>query len=93
MVIIVGAFQEHRYISVALFLLALTLVGAGVGRIFMSMSYGETTKQLKVEENTIRLLPSYVLLLASVALCIWMPDIVYTTILDSIKIIGGTTHG
>jgi hydrogenase-4 component F len=92
MVIIVGAFQERRYISVALFMLALTLVGAGVGRIFMSMSYGETTKRLQVKEKTIRLIPSYALLLASIALCIWMPDIVYTTILNSIKIIGGITH-
>ena len=92
-IIIVGAFQKHRYISVALFLLALTLVGAGIGRIFMSMSYGETTEKLQVEEKTLRLLPSYALLLASVALCVWMPDIVYTTIFNSIKIIGGTTHG
>ena len=92
-IIIVGAFQKHRYISVALFLLALTLVGAGIGRIFMSMSYGETTDKLQVEEKTLRLLPSYALLLASVALCVWMPDIVYTTIFNSIKIIGGTTHG
>jgi hydrogenase-4 component F len=92
-IIIVGAFQEHRYISVALFLLALTLVGAGIGRIFMSMSYGETTGKLQVEEKALRLLPSYALLLASVALCVWMPDIVYTTILNSIKIIGGITHG
>lgn len=92
-IIIVGAFQERRYISVALFLLALTLVGAGVGRIFMSMSYGETTGKLQVKEKALRLLPAYVLLLTSVALCVWMPDIVYTTILNSIKIIGGTTHG
>lgn len=92
-IIIFGAFQKHRYISVALFLLALTLVGAGIGRIFMSMSYGEATDRLQVEEKALRLLPSYALLLASVALCVWMPDIVYTIILDSIKIIGGTTHG
>ncbi len=92
-IIIVGAFQQHRYISVAIFLLALTLVGAGVGRIFMSMSYGETSGKLQVEEKTLRLLPSYTLLLASIALCVWIPDIVYTTILNSIKIIGGITHG
>jgi hydrogenase-4 component F len=92
-IIIIGAFQEHRYISAALFLIALTLVGAGIGRIFMSMSYGETTEKLQVKETPLRLLPSYALLLASVVLCVWMPDIVYTTILNSIKIIGGTTHG
>ena len=92
-IIIVGAFQERRYVCVALFLLALTLVGAGIGRIFMSMSYGGSTEKLQVKEKALRLLPSYALLLASVALCVWVPDIVYTTILNSIKIIGGTIHG
>lgn len=92
-IIIIGAFQKHRYVSIALFLLALTLVGAGIGRIFMSMSYGETTKKFLVEEKMLRLLPSYALLLASVGLCVWMPDIVYETITNSIKIIGGTIHG
>jgi len=92
-IIIVGAFQARRYVSVALFLLALTLVGAGISRIFMSMSFGDTKSKLLVEEKALRLLPSYALLAASVALCVWMPDIVHTTILNSIKIIGGITHG
>ncbi|MFT5698290.1 MAG: hydrogenase-4 component F [Desulforhopalus sp.] len=92
-IIIIGAFQEQRYISVGIFLFILTLVAAGAGRIFMSMSYGETTEKLQVKEKTLRLLPPYALLLASVGLCIWMPDIVYQTILNSIKMIGGTIHG
>jgi hydrogenase-4 component F len=92
-IIVIGAFQEHRYVPIALFLFALTLVGAGIGRIFMSMSYGETTGRLLVKEKMLRLLPSYTLLLASVGLCIWMPDIVYETIMNSIKIIGGTIYG
>jgi hydrogenase-4 component F len=92
-IIVIGAFQEHRYVPIALFLFALTLVGAGIGRIFMSMSYGETTGRLQVKEKMLRLLPSYTLLLASVGLCIWMPDIVYETIMNSIKIIGGTIYG
>jgi hydrogenase-4 component F len=92
-IIIIGAFQNHRYISVGLFLFALTLVFAGAGRVFMSMSFGETSEKLKVKEKALRLVPSYTLLLASVILCIWMPDILYTTIIDAIKMIGGTIHG
>lgn len=92
-IIVIGAFQERRYLSIGLFLFALTLVAAGAGRIFMSMSYGETSEKLQVHEKTLRLLPSYALLLASAGLCIWMPDVVYTTILNSIKVIGGTIHG
>ncbi|TKB11691.1 proton-conducting transporter membrane subunit [Desulforhopalus sp. IMCC35007] len=92
-VIIIGAFQEHRYICIGIFLFALTLVAAGTGRIFMSMCYGETTEKFQVKEKTLRLLPPYALILASVGLCIWMPDVVYETILHSIKMIGGTIHG
>jgi hydrogenase-4 component F len=92
-IIIIGAFQSRRYISVGLFLFALTLVFAGAGRVFMSMSFGETSEKLKVKEKALRLVPSYTLLLASVILCIWMPDILYTTIIDAIKMIGGTIHG
>ncbi len=92
-IIIIGAFQSHRYVSIGLFLLALTLVFAGAGRIFMSMSFGETSEKLKVKEKTFRLLPSYALLLASVVLCVWMPDVLYTTIINAIKMIGGGIHG
>jgi hydrogenase-4 component F len=93
LIIVIGAFQKHNYTSAAIFLIALILVGAGVGRIFMSMSYGETTEKIHVKEKLIRLVPPYALLLASAALTIWVPDTVYTTILDSIKLIGGTING
>jgi hydrogenase-4 component F len=92
-IIIIGAFQSERYISIGLFLLALTLVFAGAGRVFMSMSFGETSEPLKVKEKTLRLLPPYALLLVSAILCIWMPDVIHDTIINSIKIIGGTIHG
>jgi hydrogenase-4 component F len=91
--IIIGAFQGERYVSIAIFLFALILVFAGAGRIFMSMSFGETPEREVGKEKALRLLPSYVLLLASIGLCVWMPDILHTTIIDTIKIIGGGIHG
>ena len=92
-VIIIGAFKSGQYLSVGLFLCALTLVFAGSGRVFMSMSFGETNGQIKIKEKTLRLLPPYALLLASAVLCIWMPDTIYDTIINSIEMIGGTIHG
>lgn len=92
-IIIIGAFQSQRYISIGLFLFALTLVFAGAGRVFMSMSFGETSEKLKIKEKNLRLLPPYALLLASMVLCIWMPDVLYTKIINAIEIIGGTIHG
>jgi len=92
-IIIIGAFQTQRYLCVGLFLCILTLVAAGAGRVFMSMSFGETGEKLQLRENMCRLLPPYALLLASVVLCLWIPDVIYATILNSIKIVGGTIHG
>ncbi len=92
-IIIIGAFQQQHYISVGLFLVALTLVFAGAGRIFMSLSFGEYSEKIEVGERPLRLLPPYALLLASAVLCVWIPDVVYAAILDSIKMIGGTFHG
>lgn len=91
--IIIGAFQSQRYLSIAIFILTLSLVVAGAGRVFMSMSFGETSEQVTTGEKTLRLLPSYALLLASVTLCVWMPDSVYQTIVNTITIIGGAIHG
>jgi hydrogenase-4 component F len=92
-IIIIGAFQEHRYICVGIFIVAVTLVAAGTGRVFMSMSYGDTKEKLQIPEKNMRLLPAFALLLASFVLCVWVPDVVFNTILESIQMIGGTLHG
>ena len=92
-IIIMGAFQNQRYISAVLFLLALTLVCAGTGRIFMSMAFGEGNVPKKSHENILRIIPPYALLLVSVTLCIWMPESIYDAIIHSITLIGGTING
>lgn len=92
-IIIIGTFQSGRYICATLFLFALSLVIAGAGRICMSMSFGKADEPVKVQETIWRVIPPYILLTASVVLCVWMPDIIYNTIINSIKLIGGTIHG
>ena len=92
-VIVIGAFQQQRYISVSLFLFALILVFAGAGRIFMSMSFSDNTRKILVKEEALRLAAPYILLFASVTLCIWMPDVIYIAITDAIQTIGGAIHG
>jgi len=92
-IIIIGAFQSRRYAIAVLFLLGLTLVFAGAGRVFMTMSFGESNEQIKVDEKPLRLVAPYALLLTSVTLCVWMPDAIYTAINTAIQTIGGTIHG
>lgn len=92
-IIIVGAFQSRRYVCAGLFLLTLTLVFAGVGRVFMTMSFGESCEKIQVGEKSLRLVAPYALLLASIALCIWMPEVIHNAINQAIATIGGTIHG
>jgi len=91
--IVIGAFQLKRYISVGLFLFALVLVFAGAGRIFMSMSFGEHNSEIRVKEEPFRIMAPYILLLASITLCVWIPDVIYAAIASAVDTIGGGIHG
>ena len=91
--ILIGAFQSGHFVSAALFIFALILVVAGAAQIVTDMSFSTNLDEVTGKERLMRVVPPYVLLLASITLCIWMPDEMYTTILKTIKIVGGTIHG
>jgi hydrogenase-4 component F len=91
--ILIGAFQTGHPISAALFMFSLMLVLAGAAQIVTDMSFGGSGQETFGRERLLRLVPPYVLLLASITLCVWMPNIMYNTIMNTIKIIGGTLHG
>ena len=92
-IIIVGAFQNERYLSGAMFLMGLTLVFAGAGRVVMTMSFGDSDEQPVVRESGLRLIAPYALLIASLVLCIWMPEAISVAINSAIQTIGGSIHG
>jgi len=91
--IIIGAFHAGRYISVGVLIFGLILVFAGAARIVMDISFGDTSEDVLVKEKFFRIMPSFVLLLTSIALCVWIPDSIYQKILTTIEIIGGGIHG
>lgn len=93
LLIIIGAIRGQWYVSTGLLIFALILVFAGTGRVFIAMSFGKDLEPVRIQEKSIRLIPSYILLLASILLCVWLPDVVYATIMNSIEIIGGGIHG
>ena len=93
LLIILGAFQQGRYISISVFIFALILVFAGASQLVMKISFGECDGEILVKENIVRVLPSFALLLTSIILCIWLPDSIYQTIIDAISAIGGGVHG
>jgi len=94
LLIIIGAFKQGRNISVSIFIIALILIFVGASRLVMKMSFApnDMSKPL-ISENLARTLPSYALLLASITLCIWLPESLYQTILSAIATIGGGVHG
>ena len=91
--IIIGAFQAGRYIAVGLLIFGLVLVFAGAAHIVMDISFGETSQPVLIKEKFLRVMPSAMLLLSSIALCVWLPDSIYQKILHTIEAIGGTFHG
>jgi len=91
--ILIGAFQTGHPISAILFILSLLLVLAGAAQIVTDMSFSVSEREIFVKESLMRIVPPYVLLLASIVLCIWMPNIMYDAIMNTIKILGGTIHG
>ena len=93
LLIILGAFQQGRTISITIFILALVLVFAGASRLVIKMSFGAWNDEILVDENMARVLPSYALLLTSIILCVWLPDSLYQTILSAIATIGGSANG
>ncbi len=93
LLIILGAFQQGRTISISIFIVALVLIFAGAARLVMKMSFGKWDEEILVDEKMARVLPSYALLLTSIILCVWLPDSLYQTILSAIAMIGGSVNG
>lgn len=91
LLIIMGAFQQGKGISVSIFIFALILIFAGASRLVTKMCFASCNDaEVLVKENWSRTLPSFALLAASLILCIWLPDSVYQTIISAIATIGGS---
>ncbi|MBU1566952.1 MAG: hydrogenase [Proteobacteria bacterium] len=91
--ILLGAIQSGHPFFAAVFVFCLLLVMAGAAQIVTDMSFSENVEEVHGVEKYLRVFPPYILLLTSIILTVWMPTGLYTTILNTIKIIGGTIHG
>ena len=91
--ILIGAFQTGHWLGAILFMFSLLLVMAGSAQIVTDMSFGTLEPQAFNKERWLRVAPAYVLLLASVILCVWMPAPIFATILHTINRVGGVIHG
>jgi hydrogenase-4 component F len=91
--ILIGAFQTGHWLGAILFMFSILLVLAGAAQIVTEMSFGGEEQQTFGRERLLRVVPPYVLLLASIVLCVWMPGAMFNTIINTIKIVGGVIHG
>lgn len=92
--IIMGAFQQGKKISISIFIFALILIFAGASRLVTRMCFASCEDpDVLIKETWARTIPSFALLLASLTLCIWLPDSLYQTILSAIATIGGGVNG
>lgn len=93
LLIILGAIKQGHTLAAGLFIAGLVLIVAGFARIVTSMAFGPCQEEVLVEEHPLRVLPPMALLLTSIILCLWMPDVLYRIIVNTITVIGGAIHG
>lgn len=91
LLIIFGAFRAGHYVMAAIFILSLCFIFAGFSNQIIKMSFGDVSDDLTtpIPEKASLVWPQYALLLTSLALCVWMPDILYQTIIDAVTAMGG----
>ncbi len=91
MLIIFGGFRAGHYAMIAIFILSLCFIFAGLSNQIIKMSFGDVQEEIMgvFPEKSSLVWPQYALLLTSLALCVWMPDILYQTIMDAAMAMSG----
>ncbi|MDR3089351.1 MAG: hydrogenase [Desulfobulbaceae bacterium] len=94
LLIMLAAFRERHIVAAVLLVAGLALVITGLTRNVLALSFAPPTRQQPlVAEEMPRILPPAILLLASVALCIWLPPPLREVIIQAVTLLGGVIHG
>ncbi|MCP4118262.1 MAG: hydrogenase [Desulfobacteraceae bacterium] len=89
MFIVMGAFRNGHHVGAVIFMGTICIIFAGLANQIMSISFEDSKRKHRMHMVNKMLWPQYVLLLTSVVLSFWMPDTLYTTIVEAITSIGG----
>lgn len=95
--IIIGAFRSGHWIGAAILMLCLGVIFAGFAKHIMHISFGrpefengaKENAPLAIKEKAVMIWPPYILLLASLALCVLTPEALFQTIMDAVGSVGG----
>lgn len=90
--IIMGAVQKGRIVPAIFFCLALVMIVAGLSRHVLRMSFGGKENEILLPEKAGLLVSPYLLLAASIALTVFLPDSLLRTINHAVTAMGGL-HG
>jgi hydrogenase-4 component F len=87
--IVMGAFSNGNYAGASIFIISLCVVFAGFANHALKISFEGYRTAVRMEESAIMVWPQYALLLTSLFLCFWVPDILSRTITRAVTVIGG----
>jgi len=90
LLIILAAFKAGHLVAVTLFIFSLVVVVAGFANHAMKMAFGPGPDMTGPMPNGALIWPPFVLLLASIVLCFWMPDTLYRTIIEAAHTVSGS---
>ncbi len=92
LLIIVAAFRTGHPLLASLFIFSLCVIFAGFSKHVMRISYAPPPSDQAEdppEDKLSMVWPQYILLTTSIVLCIWMPDVLYQTILNAVGLSEG----
>ncbi|MFK5954761.1 MAG: proton-conducting transporter membrane subunit [Desulfobacterium sp.] len=89
MFIVMGAFRNGYHVAAIIFMATICVIFAGLANQIMSISFEDSKRKHQMHMVNKMLWPQYLLLLTSVIFSFWMPDTLYTTIMEAIMSIGG----
>jgi hydrogenase-4 component F len=93
LLIIFGAFQQNQFVVVAVLIVFLIIIGAGMMKNAIQMSFGDNkTTRSKLNERLMLVSVPVLLLLLSVIFCFWLPESIHRNLMEAVSAIGGVLH-
>ncbi len=89
LLIIMGAFRNGHYVGAGIFIFSMCVIFAGFANHALKISFEGYRTTVRMEESASMVWPQYVLLLTSLLLCFWIPDIFSRAITQAITASGG----
>ena len=93
LIILFGTFQKGRYLLLVILLFCMLVISSGMAKAVIKISFSKQESNGALNENPLLIIPQIVLLVTSIILCFWIPEVLFNTIINTgVGVIGGL-HG